>query len=56
MKFRCLYLVLIVFTLFGCQSGQQFPYRITLGVVSFGEDEQLEEKYGELKTYLEIVS
>ena len=53
MKFRCLYLVLIVFTLFGCQSGQQFPYRITLGVVSFGEDEQLEEKYGELKEYLE---
>ncbi|MGK7882757.1 MAG: phosphate/phosphite/phosphonate ABC transporter substrate-binding protein [Crocosphaera sp.] len=53
MKFRCLYLVLIVFTLFGCQSRQQLPSRITLGVVSFGEDEQLEEKYGELKTYLE---
>ncbi len=53
MKIRCLYLVLIVFTLFGCQSRQQFPARITLGVVSFGEDEQLEKKYGELKKYLE---
>lgn len=53
MKFRCLYLVLIVFTLFGCRSRQQFPARITLGVVSFGEDEQLEETYGELKQYLE---
>ncbi len=53
MKVRCLYLVLIVFTLLGCQSRQKFPARITLGVVSFGENEQLEEKYGELKKYLE---
>ena len=53
MKFRYLYLVFIVFTLFGCQSRQQFPSRITLGVVSFGEDEKLEEKYRELKEYLE---
>ena len=53
MKVRCLYLVLIVLTLLGCQSRQQFPARITLGVVSFGETEQLEEKYGELKQYLE---
>ncbi len=53
MKFRCLYLVLILFTLWGCQPRQQFPARITLGVVSFGENEQLEEKYGKLKEYLE---
>ncbi|WP_198648233.1 phosphate/phosphite/phosphonate ABC transporter substrate-binding protein [Cyanothece sp. BG0011] len=53
MKIRCLYLILIVFTFWGCQSRQQFPARITLGVVSFGENEQLEEKYGELKAYLE---
>ncbi|MDJ0729921.1 MAG: PhnD/SsuA/transferrin family substrate-binding protein [Crocosphaera sp.] len=53
MKFRFLYLAFIVFPFFGCQSRQQFPARITLGVVSFGENEQLEEKYGELKKYLE---
>ncbi|MDJ0661101.1 MAG: PhnD/SsuA/transferrin family substrate-binding protein [Crocosphaera sp.] len=52
-KFRCLYLLLIVFTLFGCQSRQPFQARLTIGVISFGENEQLEEKYGELKRYLE---
>ena len=53
MKIRCLYLVLIVLTFLGCQSRQQFPARLTLGVVSFGENEQLDAKYGELKKYLE---
>ncbi len=50
---RCLYLVIIIFLLLGCQSRQQFADRITLGVISFGENQQLEEKYGELKVYLE---
>ncbi|MGK7963192.1 phosphate/phosphite/phosphonate ABC transporter substrate-binding protein [Crocosphaera sp.] len=53
MKFRCLYLLLILFTFFGCQSRQPFHARLTIGVVSFGENEQLEEQYGELKGYLE---
>lgn len=50
---RCLYLVIIVFLLLGCQSRQQFADRITLGVISFGENQQSEEKYAELKVYLE---
>ncbi len=50
---RCLYLVIIIFLLLGCQSRQQFADRLTLGVISFGENQQLEEKYGELKVYLE---
>lgn len=50
---RCLYLVIIIFLLLGCQSRQPFADRITLGVISFGDNQQLEEKYGELKVYLE---
>ncbi|MDJ0508236.1 MAG: PhnD/SsuA/transferrin family substrate-binding protein [Crocosphaera sp.] len=50
---RCLYLVIIIFLLLGCQSRQPFADRITLGVISFGENQQLKEKYGELEVYLE---
>ncbi|MEA5533617.1 phosphate/phosphite/phosphonate ABC transporter substrate-binding protein [Crocosphaera sp. XPORK-15E] len=50
---RTLLLISVLIALFGCQSRQSFPERITLGVVSFGESEKLEKNYGELKTYLE---
>ncbi|MEA5509098.1 PhnD/SsuA/transferrin family substrate-binding protein [Crocosphaera sp. UHCC 0190] len=50
---RTLLLISVLITLFGCQSRQPFPERITLGVVSFGDSEKLEKNYGELKTYLE---
>ncbi len=53
MPSRFLSLILIVLTLFGCQSQQLPPDRITLGIVGFEKNEQQEEKYGELKTYLE---
>jgi phosphonate transport system substrate-binding protein len=50
---RIFCLLIIVSTLLGCQGKKPFPDRLRLGVVSFGENEQLEEKYGELKVYLE---